>query len=230
MMKIEKLKLKPTEAKDLFFNGHFAEISEYKWLMDGANKVANRFELQKFKVPHFIFFNPNMHLLLNTLVKDQKHSVMIDGRYKKARVYMFETPNLFIAANCETGDRGSSWHFASKEHIKTQNPPEYHHNDEVHLLSSEAIKELSNFLQLMSWHFIKNGALNKRESAEFAGYIEKVEKQFGAFPISNQANNNKDPAGKNTIDKKNTDISDEKSDHQQEEQSKSKFSFFRFGK
>lgn len=39
---------------------------------------------------------------------------MVPGKYRKARVFCFESPNLYIWCHSETGDRGTGWFFAEK--------------------------------------------------------------------------------------------------------------------
>lgn len=40
---------------------------------------------------------------------------MVEGKYRKARVFAYETDNLYIWCNTETGDRGTTWLCADKE-------------------------------------------------------------------------------------------------------------------
>lgn len=39
---------------------------------------------------------------------------MVEGKYKRARTFWFETPRLYLAAVTETGDRGSGWYVGRK--------------------------------------------------------------------------------------------------------------------
>lgn len=43
-----------------------------------------------------------------------KCDCMVPGKYRKARVFAFETPNFYIWCDTESGDRGTSWQMAAK--------------------------------------------------------------------------------------------------------------------
>ena len=51
-----------------------------------------------------------------------KADCMIPGKYKKARLFCFETPHLYLCAVTETGARGSSWYCNEKDPKNT--PPD----------------------------------------------------------------------------------------------------------
>jgi hypothetical protein len=43
-----------------------------------------------------------------------KCDCMAPGKYHRARIFAFETPDLYLWTHSETGDRGSGWFFAEK--------------------------------------------------------------------------------------------------------------------
>lgn len=105
---INQSQLKAQDAKNFFYEKDFFGIYMYDWLLMGAPKNIIGKVISLFHIaPSFILMGEKLHVELNKVVT--KQNTMIEGKYKKARLYLFETPSLYIAATCETGDRGSGW-------------------------------------------------------------------------------------------------------------------------
>ena len=181
---IKQATLKSEEAKKFFYEKDFLGIYMYDWLLMGASKsILNRLTSSLSHAPSFILMGAKLHLEINKIVA--KQNTMVDGKYKKARLYVFETPSLYIAATCETGDRGSGWYVLKKSNlnnVKTQ-----HYTDEIFDADASSLKELSQFMRAMCWNILENNQEYKKECTQenkrYESFIKKLEAEFGEFSV-----------------------------------------------
>jgi hypothetical protein len=170
--------LKSSKAKEFYLSRDFTPIFIYNWLLDGIPEYKNKYDAFIHRnILNFIFMTADIHLTLNKMVG--KQNVMIDGKYKKARVYLFETKSLYIAVQAETGDRGASWSVLEKTNLNT---PSSHYTDDLLGWSRDNLKELSDFMREMCWSLLENHEDNKKDylvSSE--EYLSELQKEFGKF-------------------------------------------------
>lgn len=164
-MEIKKVNLSPNKAKKLCQDLDFHPIQNYDGLIlreEGLHttRLGSTMTLM----------DANLHLDLNKLV--EKQSFMQEGKYKRARVYLFETENVYIAAVCETGDRGSS--FSSTPKI-----PRGKENQE------KCLQEMQDFFRALFLNILKNNEKAFQDAtslSEYAVIIEQILKKKKLLP------------------------------------------------
>lgn len=139
-------------------------------------------EVYEYYQPNFVFMDANLHRDLNLIVKTP--NCQIDGKYKKVRLYLFETPNLIISAECETGDRGSGWFCVEKSNTNSRKG--YYSPTDLLGFSPENLKELSYFMRYMVWHLIDKNTQNKHDCLDYPDFLNSLESQFGTFSLKKQ--------------------------------------------
>lgn len=179
---IKQVPLKSEDAKNFFYEKDFFGIFMYDWLLMGSPKNIIGRAISLFSnTPSFVLMGANLHFELNKIVT--KQNTMVEGKYKKARLYLFETQSLYIAATCETGDRGSGWYVLEKSGLN--NIRKAHYTDEILNFDKESLKELSQFLKAMCWNVIENNMEYKKEYVEenkrYESFIKNLQEEFGKF-------------------------------------------------
>lgn len=177
---ISQSSLKSSKAKEFFQTKNFNGIYLYDWLLQGAKPHKNNSDYYNcmHTTPSFIFMNADLHLTLNKMVT--KQNAMVDGKYKNARLYLFETPGLYIASACETGDRGSGWYYLDKENLSSKKIS--HYTDEILHLSPSKAKELSDFMREMCWNLLDKNLDYQKDyinHEKYEDFLNDLENQFG---------------------------------------------------
>lgn len=145
---MNKVKLNSKESRDLFFNHNFSSMIFLDEILN-----YNNVKIEKGKENCFYYLlDSDLHKSLN--VYFDKQNAQINGKYKKARLYMLETENLYIAAVCETGDRGSGWYFCNKMNLMPSRG--YSNGKDFFALPEELKKELSDAMQEILNNLIRN--------------------------------------------------------------------------
>ena len=175
-MKIQHVELNSKDSRSLYYERNFKFVMDYQWLLLGVpayRDMKDYFEItRQGNVPWFIFMDSNLHKTLNQIVPTQKQNAQISGKYKKARLYLFETSSFYIAAACETGDRGSQWLFLDKENYEPR--AGYSSGNEVLMLEYAKARELSEFFRHMAFELIeKNPEYESENSSEFINALKK---------------------------------------------------------
>ena len=140
-MEIKKVNLSPAKAKKICEELFFYPVPDYDVLI---LKESHLERTQRTRLGSTMtLLDSDLHLDLNKLV--DKQSFTQPGKYKRARVYLFDTPCTYISAVCETGDRGSSFFYCNKPDLtKSQ--------DDQHL------RDLENFFRTLFLNILKNNA------------------------------------------------------------------------
>ena len=72
---------------------------------------------------------------------------MVDGKYKRARCFVFETESWLVVALTETGDRGSGWYAGKRGDVGKAHPGFYSPYELEATASDGELLELSKFLK-----------------------------------------------------------------------------------
>ena len=179
---IKQVPMKSEEAKNFFYEKDFFGIYMYDWLLMGAPKNIIGKAVSLFSnTPSFVLMGAALHVELNKVVT--KQNTMIEGKYKKARLYLFETPSVYIAATCETGDRGSGWYVLKKSDLN--NVRKMHYTDEILKFDKTNLKELSQFMRSICWNVIEHNIEYKKEYTEenkrYQSFLQSLQEEFGKF-------------------------------------------------
>lgn len=172
MLEIKHLDLKAKKARDFYEQTPLFSFMDYGWAMMGCPEInfQGRKQIQfDQKTPYSIFLTSDLHLALNAVF--EKQNCMVEGKYKKARVYLFESEYFYITAQCETGDRGSHWCIG----YKASSSPVILDN-----MTNEAREDLGQFFRAMTYHILNNyapyGNLAREENPSYVeGLFKEVE-------------------------------------------------------
>lgn len=192
-MQIHQHSAKNKKAQELLYCGSFYYLTDYEELLSHKNPMKTG---KKFNIYSHLM-SANLHKDLNQIVGTQSSS--IEGKYKRARLYIFETKNMLFASICETGDRGSSWYYADKKQTQkmfNQNATADGFFGHLFEQFTENQKdEVSQFFKALLLSVYQHNAEYYQENKNNKDWFDKIYQELptysGLIPISSMEGLNK---------------------------------------